>query len=178
MDEHIPPVPTNPAYTLERLFRSARAGKRGLSQEPPEWLNAFDPGGTTGWARFQGLHLRGSGQLDTPDMISGPVVMRNHLQMYPCTHMVIENYRIYGNKKDQHVNSDVHTLRLIGAIETLLTLGYGPTKQLSLGKQLASAAKGFVTDERLEDLGLWQKGQRHARDAIRHGIYYILFGKY
>ena len=35
-------------------------------------------------------------------------------------------------------------------------------------------AKGFVTDAKLKEWGLWQDGLRHSRDAIRHGIYFLV----
>lgn len=40
--------------------------------------------------------------------------------------------------------------------------------ELPLYQQQASAAKGVMTDKRLKLMGLWIKGQPHARDAIRH----------
>jgi len=39
--------------------------------------------------------------------------------------------------------------------------------------QTASAAKTTVTDSRLKSAKLWIPGKDHARDAIRHLVYYI-----
>jgi len=36
----------------------------------------------------------------------------------------------------------------------------------------AGLAKTFANDDKLEAWGFWRKGQKHARDAIRHGIYF------
>lgn len=36
--------------------------------------------------------------------------------------------------------------------------------------QQPSQAKSIVTDARLKDWGLWIKGQKHVRDAIRHAV--------
>lgn len=36
--------------------------------------------------------------------------------------------------------------------------------------QQASEAKGSITDDRLKDWGLWVRGKRHGRDAIRHAV--------
>lgn len=41
--------------------------------------------------------------------------------------------------------------------------------------QMAAQAKGFVDDDKLKAWGFWIKGKKHARDAIRHGVYYLLF---
>jgi hypothetical protein len=48
-------------------------------------------------------------------------------------------------------------------------------QELQLHKQMANLAKGFVTDKKLHDWGLYQIGKQHARDAIRHAVYYLLF---
>jgi hypothetical protein len=40
---------------------------------------------------------------------------------------------------------------------------------------MASQGKRFAKDERLRNLGLWHTS-KHARDAIRHGVYYYMFG--
>ena len=44
-------------------------------------------------------------------------------------------------------------------------------------KQMASTAKTFATDKKLREWGFWERGMRHARDAIRHGCYFLLFYK-
>jgi hypothetical protein len=82
-------------------------------------------------------------------------------------HVVMEEYRIYNWKAQDHANSTVYTLRLIGAMEYLLG-----TRSIGVTFQGAGQAKGFCTDEKLEDWGFWQIGERHARDAIRHGAYF------
>lgn len=42
-------------------------------------------------------------------------------------------------------------------------------------KQMAVTAKNFCTDDKLKQWGFWQAGQKHARDSIRHGCYFLLF---
>lgn len=39
-------------------------------------------------------------------------------------------------------------------------------------QQSPSEAKGTVTDERLRRWGLYRKGSPHARDALRHAVYF------
>jgi hypothetical protein len=86
--------------------------------------------------------------------------------------VVVENYQVYKWRMKEHVGDTLHTPRLIGCIETLCALNsIRPTKQL------AQNAKRFVTDEKLKAWDMYVKGRPHARDAIRHGIFYILFHK-
>lgn len=40
--------------------------------------------------------------------------------------------------------------------------------------QAPSSAKGYATDERLKDWGLWYKGSTHVRDAYRHMCFALL----
>ena len=43
--------------------------------------------------------------------------------------------------------------------------------------QLAVQAKKFYTDARLMMLGLYIEDMRHARDSLRHALYFIDFNK-
>ncbi len=86
--------------------------------------------------------------------------------------VIIEDYRVYSWKAKEHSWSDMHTSRLIGAIETLCTFD-----SITPTKQMAGSVKGFCSDKRLREWGFWLTGQQHARDAVRHACYYILFHK-
>lgn len=113
------------------------------------------------------------------------------------TLVVCENYRIYAHKLERHSYSQVETLRLIGGIDMMCHNGWmqrevpgdGWDDKLWIGDpcefqkyyqpvpiayQMAVQAKGFVTDEKLKEWGFWLEGMRHSRDAIRHGIYYLV----
>ena len=86
--------------------------------------------------------------------------------------LIIESYRVYQSRALQHIHSDVPTLRYIGAFQTLAALAHIP-----LYFQSASAAKSFVDDRKLADWGLYQSGQPHLNDALRHGLHWYLFAK-
>lgn len=135
---------------------------------------ALDPGNTTGYAQFVANDIVNWGQLKTGTVPNAVQEIERLLTdpKYPPTLVVFEEYRIYGQKAKAHINSDVLTLRIIGAIETLCTLN-----QIPYVRQSASTAKGFCTDKKLEEWGYWKSGLRHARDAIRHACYFLLFGK-
>lgn len=144
----------------------------------PRHLLALDPGGTTGWAHFVGTELAVSGQVDTSDLREGILNVLDLFDYFPdnpherSCGIVMEDYRVYGWKTEQHTWSELHTPKLIGGITALATI-----YQLPLYMQMAQQAKGFCTDEKLEEWGMYKKGERHARDAIRHGCYLRMFHK-
>lgn len=137
---------------------------------------ALDPGETTGACVFHGPKLHDSCQLPTGLMPTAAITVRTYIQgnhhrdFGPIDAVVMESYRVYSWKSKDHSWAGLHTPRLIGAIE-LICFDLG----IPLYQQSAQQGKGFVTDDKLQDWGLWQEGQRHARDAIRHAVYYLLF---
>ncbi len=137
---------------------------------PIRFLLCLDPGETTGWAAFTNGRLSESGQLDsTSDTANGLHTLLHHRFAGKPDHLVAEDYRVYAHRVLQHTNSSLFTPRLLGMIEAESELNAIP-----LTLQMATQAKGFVSDQRLKDWGMWTT-QRHARDAIRHGIYFLLF---
>lgn len=142
---------------------------------------ALDPGETTGACLFEGSRLIDARQLSTGlmplaaqtvvDYFNGGSIPLRPLLTGPIDMIVIEDYRVYSWKTDDHAWQGLHTPRLIGAIEYICH-----NRGTPLTKQSAQQGKGFCTDDKLQAWGLYQKGERHARDAIRHAIYYLLFG--
>lgn len=62
------------------------------------------------------------------------------------------------------------SLKKIGVLEFLCEM-YG----VPLTLQTPAAAKSFVSNQRLRNLGLWHKGGAgHANDALRHGALYLV----
>lgn len=82
-----------------------------------------------------------------------------------------EDYRIYAHKLAEHTFSSVITLRLIGAITFMCAVMEWP-----LTFQMAYEAKTFIDDRKLEAWSMKVKG-RHARDAVRHGAFYLTASK-
>ncbi len=134
-------------------------------------LLALDPGVTTGFAVFDEAELIHVGQNKDDDIGSAAHYIETQVEFYKADAIVIEDYRVYRWKQKQHAWSDLHTPRLIGAIEKIAY-----DKSLPLIKQPAHIGKGFCTDAKLKHWGMWHTGMRHGRDAIRHGCYYTLFG--
>lgn len=144
-------------------------------------LITFDPGQTTGWSIWKNSQLMECGQLDTFPLRGCIKYLNDWLlyhsgwdglreddrHLYPC-HVRIEEYRVYQHKTESHAQNDMHTSRLIGCLETLCVQQGIPYSMCGAG-----LAKTFATDEKLEAWDMWQRGQRHARDAIRHGVYFL-----
>ena len=148
---------------------------------------ALDPGETTGWSVWDShdnstrYELFKCGQMDSWDKNAKPQTMQcikpcvlNFIQLLHTMQpdeVVMESYRVYEWKADDHSWSDVPTLRIVGCIETYLHM-----RNIPYVFQTAQSAKHFVTDDLLQQWGYWVKGQRHARDSMRHALYYITFG--
>jgi hypothetical protein len=124
---------------------------------------AFDPGGTTGWVRFHKSRVVDYGQMD------GTIANLYMLLEKNQDPIVIEWYRIYKHKIDQHINSDVPTLRLIGALQTFAYINRVP-----LISFMASEHKQVITDQKLRFWRFYIPGMPHTNDALRIGLYYIV----
>lgn len=164
--------PTYAQYTFRQLVEVQ--DKQNPDTREEEWherrILCFDPGKTTGWALFENKGLVASGQILTPTVEAATAEVKHLLYKYAPDQIVYEDYRVYKQHKDRHVGSEMTTTRIIGCIETLAAMSFIP-----IHKQMASTAKVFCTDEKLRHWGFYKAGLRHARDAIRHGCFYILF---
>jgi hypothetical protein len=89
---------------------------------------------------------------------------------YSPTEVVMEDYKVYPHYAKQHIGSSLLTPRLIGMIETICS-----QRDIPYHKQMAGEPKQFVTDSKLRAWGFYAIGLKHARDALRHGCFYILF---
>lgn len=139
---------------------------------------ALDPGETTGACVFDGAVLLDARQLPTGMMPHAAGVVRDYINSFlapentnvQTKYIVMESYKVYSWKAKDHAWQGLHTPRLIGALELVCW-----DAKLELVQQSAQQGKGFCTDDKLVRWGLWQKGERHARDAIRHAIQFLLF---
>lgn len=130
---------------------------------------ALDPGETTGWATFEGQAMVNSGQIKGPTLFDCYRQIRALIDLTDPHDLVMENYKIYAWKAKDHSWSELFTPKLIGAIECLMA-----ERDCVVKMQMAQQAKGFCTDDRLKLFGFWPDG-KHARDAVRHAVYYLLF---
>ena len=150
----------------------------------PQSVIAIDPGMTTGYCVFKYVGdsydsmvylLRSSGVIHVNKQTGwDPIIdlIQSYYRNEPNSVVVCEDYKIYPNKQLEHVLSSVDTVRIIGAIEFMCHHDNVP-----LVKQMASVHKGFVTDTKLKEWGLYKGINRHSRDAVKAAIYFILFNK-
>lgn len=135
---------------------------------------ALDPGETTGiavWDPSSKVILLA--QLDTQEVGEGfdsiaHVINYLAADRPSLEHVRYEDYRVYGHMTETHAFSDLHTARVIGAIEVACHLA-----QVPWTKCLAMHAKTFWTDEKLKMCNVYNRGMRHARDAERHLLRYM-----
>ena len=141
----------------------------------PTILLALDPGEVTGCCVFKDGKPVEFRQLPTVNKKTRDYewsIIEEFIDEIKPDAVIIENYRIYAHKLEQHSSSDVPTLQLIGAIKYMLYKRNIPYKL-----QMAQQAKGFVTDAKLKEWGMWDIGHKHARDACRHCVYYLVSQK-
>ena len=137
----------------------------------PGTVMAFDPGETTGVAVMTNLEMTYSCQLITPTQFTGIHEIKKIIETHKPNMIICENYRIYGWATKQHQWAELHTPKLIGCIVCLAVL-----KGVPIQFQMAVEGKGWVTDQKLKAWGFYERGEKHARDAMRHACYYLLFG--
>jgi hypothetical protein len=141
--------------------------REGGKPPPPARLLTVDPGGTTGWALWLDGLPNTCGQIDTAE---SDAALEKLLDQKQPDLVICEAYVLYPWKADSQAWSDFQTPRLIGSLQTMCR-----HRQIPLIMQGADK-KTFATDIKLKGWGFYQKSHRHANDAIRHGIYYLLFG--
>lgn len=161
---------------LPALTKFAEAAWKSKKIEPKFGvILSLDPGETTGWAVWRndpikGIFLIAHGQLKTWPIEDCVRNMEELFRIYQPEHIVYEIYAVYEWKSADHSWSQIPTVQIIGCILTLAV-----QQVRSYSAQTAQIAKNFCTDDKLNMWHVYFKGVRHARDAIRHGIYYILF---
>jgi hypothetical protein len=138
-----------------------------------EYWESVDPGETVGWANWRGDDLLEAGQ--TPmweyvDTLYADAV--NYARGLPTKHkvqrLVVEDFRIYPWKAADLAWDSVRTARAIGALELIARVANIPiTLQGASIKETAEAAGAEILF--LHPL----HENRHANDAIRHGVFYL-----
>jgi hypothetical protein len=81
--------------------------------------------------------------------------------------IVCESFEFRQNRQRDNIN--LMSREYIGVVKLYHKM-YG----VPVVFQTAGAAKGFVSDDKLKVMGLYQKSSKHERDATRHLIYYMV----
>ena len=134
-------------------------------------IMGLDPGQTTGACLMQGGELLYATQLKTPNLRDAISTLQAFLEEHSNANVVVyEDYRVYAWKASTHAFNELHTAKVIGAIETLVQL-QPSLRDTSISVRMAQPVKSFCTDAKLKAWGLWIPGKQHARDAIRHAVF-------
>lgn len=128
-------------------------------------LEAYDPGLTTGWAWFtfeENKPLQLIGYDEIRNGITG-FLQRYHGTQdgYDITDIVIAEKFVLDGRTP---HPELEPLRIEGA---LLAEQYQEKYELIFQR---NNFKKHVTDEKLKQIGWYQKGLPHANDAIRHAL--------
>jgi len=130
-------------------------------------LIALDPGITTGIATLS----------DYPtgprELIASRQVKCSHLQLWKLLQIQEPTEIVYESFIYQRRNKvELYPVEVIGVIKL-----YAETYDIPLYVQSASQAKGFITNEKIKKIDLWEKGQVHGMDALRHLLYHLMITK-
>lgn len=150
-------------------------------------IEALDPGGTTGWAFFNPTrHFISCGQLTGDHHKSLYDHLDRHymeassddygtLDANPFFEIVCESFEF----RQHHGVFDQDKVELDSKEYIGVTKLYSDVECVPIHFQTASLAKHFVGDDKLRRLGWYDKtkGMVHARDALRHLIYYLIVVK-
>lgn len=112
-------------------------------------------------------------QLSTKTLESGIQAITAYLERAGEVDVIsMEDYRVYSWESEKHKWAELHTPKLIGAVYAICYLKGMRAPEM----RMAQSAKGFVTDVKLKSWGLYEKAERHSRDAIRHAVHHLIFG--
>lgn len=147
---------------------------KNLPPLPDTSVVAFDPGGTTGYFNFEQDGVEPEwGQLSFEEMLDLCSSPGSGAWKLPKI-WVVETYQIYPWKANDLSFDECIPAQIIGMLRVAAI-----QNNARLVMQTAQVAKGFSTDKRLEayfpTINLRDKN-RHARDATRHALYYLLVG--
>lgn len=164
-----------------------------------KWLLSLDPSGNfnegkgvTGWCLFIDNKLKDAGQIYADKHTTQlsywahvisliTVLNRNEIKLGDTLTVICEDYRLYGDKAEAQINSNLETPQLIGAIKYVCW-----SYAIPLHLQMAHEVKTRWSDSVLKNTGLLiRKGkswyandiliEHHSKDAYRHGLHYITF---
>ena len=143
----------------------------------PDWqiphiLLAIDPGETTGYSIFSYGELFKHGITNWEIPVLGYNYLLDIVKADFPNVVVCEDYRLYANRVNAQLGSQIPTIKIIGAIEYVCS-----QQRIRVIKVMASTAKGFVTNDKLKEWGFYQVGKPHANDALRVGLHILLFSR-
>lgn len=135
----------------------------------------IDPGSTTGIAyitRGPGGYMEAmTGQCPPDEVLRSldqtPPALIAHLEAVAIERYVITRRSMYGGP------ASTDPLNVIGVVQEWAT-----QHNIPVVLQPPSDVKNLITDDVLKYFLLWIKARPHARDAIRHALYWLVVNKY
>lgn len=145
---------------------------------------ALDPGGATGWATYSSV-LMPDGKHYDEEFTCGTLDHEDHhLDLYGLLGLQhVQNYIVVTESFEFRQNDGDRTgIELISREYIGVAKLFGQERKVKVVKQTASTAKKFMPDKgpmankHLRVMGLWVPGRenRHAMDAYRHLVYYLV----
>lgn len=129
---------------------------------------AFDPGGTTGWALYDRTDDSfWSGQMGPED---------HHLELLDAIDLSCKDIDAFYLVTESFEYRNTSRPGLVLASKEYIGIMklYRQKHGCNFTEQTASKAKGFVRDTHIKKLGLWSPGNKHAMDAMRHLIFFLI----
>lgn len=138
----------------------------------------LDPGITTGWTVLdlpEDYKIKLKDNL-TANIHQGTITyedIRYELEvlLQDVKEVVYEEFTLYKDKAASKTHSNFEEVQVIGVIKSLCA-----SQNKKIFRQYASHVKQYYTDDRLKQLG-FVKMNKHAKDALRHVLYYWDFNK-
>jgi len=122
-------------------------------------IHAYDPGETTGHAIYNASNHKFVTAGDFPDMQEVGMWGQPDL-------VIIEAFKLYSWKANSKKWSSFPEVEVIGALKFWCL-----RNNVKFVEQGADC-KQLFSDDKLKALNLWKSYSRHARDAMRHALYY------
>lgn len=125
---------------------------------------SIDPGETVGYSIWEDSKRLTQGEKKTIDFLIMLEDIIDELDL-----IIYEGYALRRSSAKAMINNEFITSQVIGVIKWLAYKAKVETVKQS------PAQKEFFTNNRLKKLGLYDRGQQHARDSVRHALYYQFF---
>lgn len=132
---------------------------------------ALDPGRTTGYAMGD-ISETGKMLIVTGEAVWDHHALMAQLEWYKPHVIIYERFDFRRSPKYQRDRVDLFPRELIGVVE----LYAESTNDIRLDTQSASQAKGYFSDRKLKDDGVYRVSKPHANDAARHLLHWYTFG--
>ena len=149
---------------------------------------ALDPGGTTGWAKYDALYIpspekKGRGELVEQHFMVGQIgPHEHHHQLYALLERLHIHDMVVVTESFEFRQFDGNRtgINLISREYIGVTKLFGRERNIPVKLQTAGLAKKFVPDKgpdankKLKAMGWYTPGMKHANDAARHLAYYMV----